>query len=150
MAMVQGCCVNDAPEGQLSLRGVLSLRIPSADSWLRQPAGRTWAARGAEPPLLRAIGCSGAAGRDMSHSEGQEFDFQDEWASCGGRRAAAGAPGDTALMLPGLGRCPRAGGRARRATGHRGAGSSGDRGGRDRRSAPRGMPTNHELPFCLF
>lgn len=61
-----------------------------------------------------------------------------------------GASGDTALLLPGLGRCPRAGGRARRAPGHRRAGSSGDRRGRDRRSAPRGMPTSHELPFCLF
>lgn len=146
MAKVQGCCVST----QLSLREVRSLRTPSAGSRRRQSACRSWAAQGAEPRLRPATGGSGAAGRDVSHPEGWDFDFQVGWAGCGGRRAAAGAPGDTALLLPGLGRCPRAGGRAGTAPGHRGAGSRGDRRRRGRRSAPRGMPTSNELPFCLF
>lgn len=119
MAKVQGCCASDAPARQLPLRGVRSLRTPSAGSRRRQPASWCWAARGAEPRLRPATGRSGAAGRDVSHPEGWEFDFQAGWAGCGGRRAAAGAPGETALPLLGLGRCPREGGCAGRDPGHR-------------------------------
>lgn len=109
-AEVQGCCVSDAPARHLSLRGVRTLRAPSAGSRRRQSAYGSWAARGAEPRVRSATGCSGAASRDVSHPEGREFDFQ---AGCGGRRAADGAPGDTALLLTGVGALPP-GGRARR------------------------------------